>query len=449
MKKIRIGAGAGYAGDRIDPAVELAAKGDVRYLCFDCLAERTIAIAQLEKQRDPDAGYGQLLRERMEAILPFCSRGLVMISNMGAANPEAALKETAATAESIHAGNIKIAAVTGDDVLEKIAGSLSPVWESGLPVREYRDRIVSANAYLGIDAIVPSLRMGCNVIITGRVADPALFLAPLVYEFGWAADDWGRLGAGTAIGHLLECAGQVTGGFFADPGCKDVPDLSRLGFPIAEAAEDGTAVITKVRGSGGLVTRLTCKEQLLYEIHDPAAYFTPDVTADFSRIDLADDGNDRVLVRGASGGPRPERLKVSLGIREGYIGEGEISFAGEGAYERASLAARIIRDRFRTRNAPLAGSRLEIIGYDSILGPIAERDLSLPPRLLDVRLRVALKADDARTAGIAGEEVEALYLNGPAGSAGARKHVRPVIAVYSSSIERDRIEIKIRTAEIK
>ncbi len=446
MKKIRIGAGAGYAGDRIDPAVELAEKGDIQYLCFDCLAERTIAIAQLEKQNNPALGYGQLLRERMAAILPYCARGLVMISNMGAANPPAAMAATLEVAEAVGAANLKIAAVTGDDVLEKIAESRSPVWETGLPVREYRDRMVSANAYVGVEAIVPCLQKGCNVILTGRVADPSLFLAPMVHEFGWAADDWGRLGAGTATGHLLECAGQVTGGFFAEPGLKDVPDLSRLGFPLAEAAEDGTAVITKVRGSGGLVSVRTCKEQLLYEIHDPAAYLTPDVSADFSRIELKDCGADSVLVSGASGGPRPEKLKVSLGIREGYIGEGEISFAGEGAYERARLAAQIVGDRFKMRKVPVSDVRFEIIGYDAVLGPIAAHGF---PRPLDARLRVAVKADDLRTAGIAGEEVEALYLNGPAGAAGARKYVRPVIAVYSSTIERKKIEIRIRTAGIK
>lgn len=446
MKKIRIGAGAGYAGDRIDPAVELAEKGDIQYLCFDCLAERTIAIAQLEKRRDPAKGCGQFLRERMQAILPYCTRGLVMISNMGAANPPAALKSTLEIAAAISARKLKIAAVTGDDVLEKIAGSQSLVWESGLPVREYSDRIISANAYLGIEAIVPCLREGCNVVITGRVADPALFLAPLAHEFGWTSDDWVRLGAGTAVGHLLECAGQVTGGFFAEPGYKDVPEISRLGFPLAEVSADGTAVITKVRGSGGLVSRRTCKEQLLYEIHDPASYFTPDVTADFSRIEFIDDGTDRVLVRGASGGPRPETLKVSLGIEEGYIGEGEISFAGEGAYERARLAARIVSDRLKMRSVPLSDTRMEVIGYDSILGAIAERKSMKP---LDARLRVAVKADDSRSAAIAGEEVEALYLNGPAGAAGARKSVRPVIAVYSSTIEREKIEIKIQTAEVK
>jgi len=268
----------------------------------------------------------------------------------------------------------------------------------------------------------------------------------MVHEFGWAADDWGLLGAGTAVGHLLECAGQVTGGFFADPGVKDVPDLSRLGFPLAEIAGDGTAVITKVQGSGGLVSRRTCKEQLLYEIHNPAAYFTPDVIADFSHIELIDDGVDRVMVRGAAGRPRPEALKVSLGIQEGYIGEGEISFAGQGAFARARLAAQVMRDRLRTRGLPVSDIRMEIIGYDSILGPIAERNFVKP---LDARLRVAVKADDSRSASIAGEEVEALYLNGPAGAAGARKSVRPVIAVYSSTIEREKIEIKIQTAEVK
>jgi len=446
MKKIRIGAGAGYAGDRIDPAIELAEKGAIQYICFDCLAERTIAIAQLERQNDPRAGYGQFLRERVGALAPYCAKGLVMVSNMGAANPSAALDAAREAAGEKRPGPLKIAAVTGDDVLEKIAESLSPVWESGLPVREYRDRIISANAYLGVDAVVPALRSGCNIILTGRVADPALFLAPLVHEFGWAPDDWHLLGAGTAVGHLLECAGQVSGGFFSDPPFKNVPGLSRLGFPLAEVGADGTAVITKAPGTGGSVSVMTCKEQLMYEIHDPAAYLTPDVTADFSRAELLDAGPDRVLVRGASGRPRPELLKVSLGIHEGYIGEGEISFAGEGALARARLAAQIVKDRLGHRSVAASDMRIEFIGFDSLLGPIARR--AAPPPL-DIRLRVAVKAENRRTAEAVGEEVEALYLNGPAGAAGARKFVRPVIAVYSSTIEREKIEIRVETAELK
>lgn len=446
MRKIRIGAGAGYAGDRIDPAVELAEKGNIQYICFDCLAERTIAIAQLERQNDPRKGYGQFLLERVGALAPYCARGLVMVSNMGAANPRAALDAAREAAGEKRPGPLKIAAVTGDDVLEKIAESLSPVWESGLPVREYRDRIISANAYLGVDAVVPALRSGCNIILTGRVADPALFLAPMVHEFGWAPEDWHLLGAGTAVGHLLECAGQVSGGFFADPPFKNVPGLSRLGFPLAEVGADGTAIITKAPGTGGSVSIMTCKEQLLYEIHDPAAYLTPDVTADFSRVELLDAGPDRVLVRGTAGRPRPELLKVSLGIHEGYIGEGEISFAGEGALARARVAAEIVQDRLGYRSVAASDMKIEFIGFDSVLGPIARRDAPPP---LDIRLRVAVKAGNRRTAEAVGEEVEALYLNGPAGAAGARKFVRPVIAVYSSTIEREKIEIKVETAELK
>jgi len=446
MKSIRIGAGAGFSNDRIDPAVEVAEKGNVRYIIFECLAERTIAIAQLEKNKDPQKGYGALLEERMAAILPFCARrNLTIVSDLGAANPLAAFQKTIEIAEAAGSAPLKIAAVFGDDVLEKVVETDATVWEIGQPVSTIKDKILSANAYLGAEAILPALRTGADVVITGRVADPSLVLAPVVHEMGWSLSDWHRLGAGTAAGHLLECAAQATGGFFADPGFKDVPDLVNVGFPIAEVYEDGRCVISKPPGTGGEVSVRTCKEQILYEIQDPARYLTPDVTADFSKVTLSQIGKDRVLVEHASGSVRPETLKVALGVRDGFIGEGEISYGGSGALARCRLAEKIIIERLKKRGHSSRQLKTECIGYNSILGPMADRFAAVP---FEVRLRVAAKVDSEKDARMIGDEVEALYLNGPAGPAGVRKYVRLVIAVFSTTISRDAIATGMQIKEI-
>jgi hypothetical protein len=445
-RSVRIGSGAGYAGDRIDPAIELAEHGKIHYICFECLAERTIALAQLEKWNNPHRGYGQFLEERMEAILPFCAeRGLVMISNLGAANPPAALMKTLEIAERMNVRPLKVAAISGDDVLESIVAADRPIWETGQPVKELLDSVISANAYLGVDAILPALFEECNVIITGRVADPSLYLAPMIYELGWSMDNWTCLGAGTAVAHLLECAAQVTGGYFVDPGKKDVPDLAHVGFPIAEVFQDGEGIITKVPGTGGAVSVPTCKEQLFYEVHDPSRYLTPDVTADFSRVTLTEIGGDRVMIRGASGLIRPDDLKVSLGVKEGYIGEGEISYAGHGALKRAHLSAEIVKTRLKERRVSFRDMKTDIIGYNALLGSIAERVAASP---FEVRLRVTAKCDTMRDAEKIGEEVENLYLNGPAGPGGARKYVRPVIGIVSTSIPRDMVKMSTDIVEL-
>ena len=240
MKVVRIGGGAGFSGDRIEPAVDLARDGELDYLVFECLAERTIALAQLARARDPQSGYDPLLRERFEAVLPACrDHGVTIITNMGAANPPAAAAVVADLARRMGHGGLSIATVTGDDVLELVAGGQFTIAETGEPVATLRDRLVSANAYIGAEPLVEALAGGADVVITGRAADPSLFVAPLAHEFGWAMDAWHELGRGTLVGHLLECAGQVTGGYFADPGLKDVDDLSRLGFPIAEVSATG------------------------------------------------------------------------------------------------------------------------------------------------------------------------------------------------------------------
>jgi hypothetical protein len=431
MKQIRIGAGAGYSGDRIEPALELAERGDIDYLVFECLAERTIALAQQAMMNDPSLGYDPLLEQRMLAVLRTCSdKGIRIVTNMGAANPLAAAAKIRQVAESLGLAQLKIAAVTGDDVLDQLRHG-DYLDDTGAPVADLGERLLSANAYLGARPLVEALAQGADVVVTGRVADPALVLAPLIHEFGWAEDDWERLGRGTLAGHLLECAGQVSGGYFADPGYKDVADLARLGFPIGVVSEDGSLEITKVAGSGGAVTTATCTEQLLYEIHDPAAYLTPDVVADFSQVAMTQAGPDRVAVGGAGGHPKSGMLKVTIGYVDSYVGEGQISYAGPGAVARARLAQEIVAERFRITGVPLEEVRFDLIGLNAIHGDALAAG---HPEPYEVRLRVAGRTASMAQALRIGNEVETLYTCGPAGGGGATKSARQVVAVRSTLI---------------
>jgi hypothetical protein len=429
MKRVHLGTGAGYSGDRIEPALELAEKGDIQYLVFECLAERTTAIAQAAKLKDSRLGYDPLLGARMKAVLAPCrARGIRIITNMGAANPIAAAEKVAEIARAMGLKGLKIAAVTGDDVVEHMRKGSFPIDESGAPVSSLGERLVSANAYLGAGPIVEALAGGADIVITGRVSDPALFLAPQIHELGWSMDDWTRLGRGVAVGHLLECAAQVTGGYFADPGYKEVPDIARIGFPIAEVAEDGTAIITKVPGSGGMVTRATCTEQLLYEIHDPARYLQPDVIADFSQVTLTAEGHDRVRVADAAGAPKTGTLKVTVGYLDSYLGEGQISYAGPGALARGRLALEILRERLVSIDLRPRELRGELIGVDAILGSKLSAASGEPS---EVRVRLAARTDSLEDAILVGNEVEALYLNGPAGGGGARSWAQQIVGVVS------------------
>ena len=428
MRTVRLGSGAGYAGDRIEPALELAERGEIDYLVFECLAERTIALAQQAKLRDPEGGYDPLLEARLRAVLGPCrARGIRVVTNMGAANPVAAARKAGALAREMGLAGLRIAAVTGDDLLDAVRAGDFVLEESGEPVAGLGNRVVSANAYLGAAPIVAALADGADVVITGRVGDPALFLAPLVHAFGWAMDDWERLGRGTLAGHLLECAGQITGGYFADPGCKDVPDLARLGFPIGIVAEDGTVEITKVAGSGGRISLATCKEQLLYEVHDPARYIQPDVVGDFSGVAMEQVGPDRVRVTGATGAPATGLLKVSVGYVDSYIGEGQISYAGPGALARGRLALAVVRERLALTGVATTELRCDLIGVDALHGAA----LSGGREPYEVRLRVAGRTETHAEAVRIGNEVETLYTNGPAGGGGAWKSAREVVAVQS------------------
>jgi Acyclic terpene utilisation family protein AtuA len=445
VRTIRIGAGAGFSGDRIEPAVEVAERGGVQYLVFECLAERTIALAQQAKMKDPALGYDLLLADRMRAVLGIChSKGIKIITNMGAANPVAAAEKTAAIACALGLRGLKVAAVTGDDVLDTVRAGGYLLDDTGETVASLGNRLVSANAYLGAGPIVEALAAGADVVITGRAADPSMFLAPLIHEFSWSMEDWTRLGRGTVVGHLLECAGQITGGYFADPGFKDVPDIARLGFPIAEVAEDGTAVITKVPGTGGVVSAATCTEQLLYEVHDPARYLQPDVVADFSGVSVSEAGPDRVRIQGGDGTKRTGTLKVSVGYVDSYVGEGQISYAGPGAVARGRLALEIVAERLRLTGVQARELRFELIGVDSILGRKLSADA---PEPREVRVRVVGRTDSLSEATRIANEVESLYLNGPASGGGVTKSARDIVGIRSTLLPENLVKTAVQIVE--
>jgi hypothetical protein len=428
-RPVRIGCGAGFAGDRLEPALVLVERGEIDYLMLECLAERTIAIAQKDRLADPSRGYDGMLLRRMEMLLPaLLARGVRLVTNAGAANPLAGAEAVAALAGRLGLAP-RIVAVLGDDVLDHMTPDLQ--LDDGRRLGELGE-VVSANAYLGAEPLRAGLERAADIVISGRVADPSLALAPLMHHHGWAADDWRLMARGTAIGHLLECAGQLTGGYFAEPGRKEVPDLARLGFPFADVWPDGRAVFGKPPGTGGRISVQTAKEQLLYEVLDPHAYLTPDSSADFTRIVLRDLGEDRVELTGGEGAVRPDRLKVSVGYRAGFVGEGEISYAGPGAEARARLAGEIVMARLGTG---FDETRVDLIGIDSTHG----RSYGNRPEAYEARLRVAGRARDAATAARIGEEVEALYCNGPAGGGGARKYLREVVGVASTFLPRDRV----------
>jgi len=435
---VRLGAGAGYSGDRIEPAIELAERGDIDYLVFECLAERTIALAQLERQREPSRGYDPFLERRMRAVLPACRRrGIRIITNAGAANPASAARMVAALARELGLGGFRVAAVLGDDVLHLLSDRPR---DEDTPNTALPAGVLSANAYLGAEPIVEALAGGAEVVITGRVADSSLFLAPLVHELGWAADDWTRRARGAVAGHLLECAGQVTGGYFADPGVKDVDGLARLGFPIAEVSGDGCVTLTKLAGTGGRVTARTCTEQLLYEVHDPATYATPDVVVDITGVAVHELDVDRVSVYGVDGRERPDLLKVSVGYRDGWIGEGQISYAGPGAVARARLALEIVGERLRITGVQHRELRLDLVGLDALHGGFLSRAGGEP---YEVRARVSARCDLSSDAQRVGDEVETLYTNGPAGGGGVSKTVREIVAVTSAFVRRSDVRTTI------
>ncbi|MDX1431374.1 MAG: acyclic terpene utilization AtuA family protein [Gammaproteobacteria bacterium] len=437
-----MGTGAGFSADRLDPALDLVERGRLDAIVFECVGERTLAFGYRDRQADPARGYNPLLARRLRAVLPACRRdGVRLVTNMGVANTPAAAELTRDVARSLGLRGTRIAYVEGDDVSAQITPR-TRLWE-GMTVAEVGRTMIGAHAYLGAEALLPAFADEAHVIITGRVADPSLFVAPLRHHFGWQADDWRLLGAGTLVGHLMECAGQITGGYFADPGYKDVQDLATLGFPIAEVRADGSACITKLPDTGGVVDARTVKEQMLYEVHDPARYLTPDVCADFSRVHVDEEDRDRVRVRGAGGAEAPRELKVTVAFDGGFLAEAGVSYAGPGAQARAELAGEVVAKRMSTVHGTNAPLRIDIIGAAS-LHATARRyaeDSS------DVRLRCAMRASSKDEAELLLWEVESLLCCGPAAGGGYRGQITPSVITYSASLERDRVHPRTEIIE--
>ena len=438
----RVACAAGFSGDRLGVAKplvdELRRLGGPSCLIFESLAERTLALAQLERRQNEELGYEPLLAEMLSPILADCIRNAIpIVGNFGAANPRAAAELIQQLARKQGIENIKIAIVHGDDITapeyENLArGALS---EKDQAILE-SSALVSANVYLGAKAIADALIAGAQVVVTGRVADPALTVGPLMAYFRKSWDDWDFLAAATMAGHLLECGAQVTGGYFADPGYKDVPDLSHIGFPIVEFDQQGVIVVTKPIHSGGLVNRMTVIEQLLYELHDPARYLTPDVVADITGAEVFEQGENRVRVTGIHGHPRPETLKANICIDGGWLAEAEISYAGPRAYERAQLAAQIIRDRLDgTLNL-----RIDLIGSTSLFASDSGKGPTIVAQdYTDIRLRVAAAHHDRSLAIQVCREVTALYTCGPAGGGGVRTNLKPRLNTLVGFVPREKI----------
>lgn len=433
---LRIGCGAAGEPDRPALARQLINEGDVRFACFDTLAERTLAAAQLRRAADPDTGYDLFLHERIAMLLePAHRRGTTLLGNMGAANPVAAGRVLLGHAHASGLDDFRIAVVTGDDVFVSVRDGDLPLtlWDPADDLDELRSRLVSANVYLGLDPILEALEHRADVVVTGRGVDVAPYMAALVHHFGWDREDYAMLGRAAAIGHLLECGRCVTGTCFEEPAFgRRVVDPGRVSMPICEVDADGTAILTKVENTGGQVSRATCGEQLLHEIGDPARYLTPDVTLDLSRVRLEEVGLDRVRVTGARGGPPPDTYKVLLGVDHGWIAEGEVSFAGLGAVEKARGVAKIVRGRLQESGVNLLDYREDVIGLDSVLGP------ATPPGgdPFDVRLRIACRVSTRDETAAFVNECQDLWWAPGVGGGGVRTAQHPVLGMHAASIAR-------------
>lgn len=443
---VHIGCGAGFMGDRFDAALPILAsmanRDGPKYLMYEVLAERTLAVAQQLRRGNPEAGYSPYLDHYIRPSLAEAKQlGVRIISNMGAANPVGAAKRVREIADELGVKDLKIAAVTGDD----LTTVMTPEDIASTPTMEgigFEGRpIIAANVYLGARGISDALATGADIVLVGRTTDSALALGPLIHEYGWAEDDWDRLAAGTICGHLLECGGQVSGTYFADPGFKDVPDVARAGFPIAEVEADGGIIVTKPEHTGGLVSRATVTEQLLYEMHDPAAYLVADCISDITEIGLDEDGPNRIRVTNIKGHPAPATLKATVCVDNGWMAEAEMTYAGPNALARAELAGEIVRERLGILgvNEP---ARIDILGTSAVLdgGKTDRRRARKLSTDGEYRMRVASMASERSTAQAVADEVQSLYCSGPAAGGGYRFHVTPQIATASILIPRERIE---------
>jgi len=438
-RAVRIGCGSAYSEDRMDLAVDMTDRGDIQYLCMDGLAERTLALAH--QKRDPVTGrgtYDTRLPDMASDLLPLAvERGVKIVCNLGAANPAAAGQYLQNAAWELGLHGVKVAVIEGDDVAKYVAEVDPIVLETGKPVSQLPGPVVAANAYIGAEALVDALRLGATVIVGGRIADPSLFVAPIAHELGWDLRDWNRIGAATVVGHLLECGVHVTGGNFADPPYRVVDSWERLSHPLAEVHDDWSALVAKLPDTDGLLSVETCKMQLGYEIGDPSAYMTPDVVADFRNVTLSSVA-DGVEVAGGAGREWPETLKALVAIDEGFIGEGQVSFAGPGAVSRARLGRDIVQGWVKplVESGRVSELKLDLMGLDSMFGPASVST----PEPNEVHLRVAGRCKDRRDAERVADACWQLQVFGPAAVGGHRKLIKPVVGMYTFFLPRGAVK---------
>ncbi len=443
---IRIGSGQGFWGDDLEAPVRQVEGGPLDYLMMDYLAEVTMSIMQKQRARDPEAGYARDFVPLMERIFPTCvEKGVRVVTNAGGVNPQGcaeALVEAGRRAGV--AGKAKVGLVTGDDLMDRLdelldAGHELRNMETGEPLSTVRDKVQSANAYIGATPIVKALEMGADVIVTGRSTDTALTYGPMIHEFGWAADDWDRIAAGVIAGHINECGAQCTGGNCLHEWWK-IPDMQQVGFPVVEAAPDGTLVVTKHDGTGGKVTRSSVAEQILYEMGDPSEYITPDVIADFTTIQLEDLGGDRVKVYGVKGREATDFLKVSIAYADGYKATGTLTYAWPDAAAKARAADRILRQRLDRLGLEFDEVRTELVGWDSTHGPLVGEP---PADLPEVQLRIGVRGQNREHVERFTREIAPLVLTGPpsvTGFAGGRPRVQGIMAYWPALIRKEAVQ---------
>ena len=450
MKTVRVGAGLGFYGDSWRPVRASIERGGVQYIASDHLSELTLAILQKDRQKDPSAGYARDAVPMLTELWPLAAKhGVKFVLNAGGLNPQGA-REAIARAFRDKGWKATIATVTGDSVLERIdelraAGEPLAHMDTGGEISAVRDRMLFANAYLGARPIAEALARGADIVLTGRVADAALTLGPLAHEFGWQWDDWDRMAAGLTLGHLLECSGQGSGGNFGSAGeWAKVPDYAHLGYPIAEVSEDGSALFTKPPGTGGRVSFDTIRQQLLYEVHDPHAYVSPDVVLDMGTIRFDDEGGDRVRISGATGAARPPKLKVVAGYQDGWMGTGMIGFAWPEAYAKCEKSAQIIQTLVEERGWTVEDTNVEYIGYNSLLG--ANADPTYRDQLNECFLRMTVRTKDKRIADGFGRLFPWLGLSGPP-YVGSMKGIQPakeLLGIWPTLVSRELVEKKVK-----
>ncbi len=449
MRTVRIGAGQGFYGDSLLPVLDVARYGNVKYISFDTLAELTLAILEKGRKKDPTQGYTKDVVPMMRNLLPICrEKGIKLITNAGGINPQGAAKAVAQVARELGL-NLKIACVTGDDIYDRLdelaaQGVTFKDKESGQELGDVRERVLFASVYLGADVIAEALRQGADVVITGRTTDTAQFLGPLIYEFGWGREEWNKLAQGIILGHLMECSGQVAGGNF-QVGWEDVPSLERIGYPVAEVSEDGTFVLSKPEGTGGLVSVRTVKEQFLYEIHDPTSYITPDVICDLTTTRIEQVGENQVRVSGTVGRPAPPTLKALLGYADGWMGEGYISFSWPKAYAKAKRAAEIVEKRLQMQGVKPQETLIEYIGINSLWGALAPEPLD-EDLINEVRLRIAIRTNNKKDCEVLAREFPPLLLSGPptASAVAGTPAPRELMGLWSTLIPRELVEPGVR-----